>query len=230
MLPSGNFFENRRQHGQSAGAEHRALRDLGNVGRLRNRDGEAVTRVELQHHVNIGAAVSRINYVIGTGDVLGEQLVEHRDLAVARGGANNRVDFAGRFVAELSAINVILGHDAFESGVNHLDGRGRENVKIEDESIHAPFEDLVKKFDIPLEANALAYLVKMFLAHLGFELRVVEKQVGEFGSLLDQVNLRHAFGFAFELRGGDADQLGEHVAGVVEGERLIEVACENIAF
>ena len=70
----------------------------------------------------------------------------------------------------------------------------------------------------------------MFFPHFGFELRVVKQKVGEFRTLLDQVDLRHAFGFAFELGGGNADQLGEHVAGVVEGERLIEVAGENIAF
>ena len=70
----------------------------------------------------------------------------------------------------------------------------------------------------------------MFFSHLGFELRIVEQEVGELRSLLHETDLGHSFSFAFELRGGNANQFGEHVAGIVEGERLVEVARENVAF
>src|SRR5437764_7551617 len=52
-LPSRNFFENGRQHCKSAGAQHRALGDLRNMRRFRNRDGESVASVDLEHHVDI---------------------------------------------------------------------------------------------------------------------------------------------------------------------------------
>ena len=68
---------------------------------------------------------------------------------------------------------------------------------------------LVKQFDVTFEPDALTYLVKMLLPHLGFELGVVKQKVSEFGSLLHQVDLCHALGFAFELRGGNADQFSQ---------------------
>jgi hypothetical protein len=94
---------------------------------------KAVASVDLQHHVNVGAAVSGVDDVIGSGDVLDQQLVEDGHLAIACSGANDRVDLAGGFVAELGAENVILRNDALERGVNHLDGRGRQNVEVEGE-------------------------------------------------------------------------------------------------
>ncbi len=72
-------------------------------------------------------------------------------------------------------------------------------------SIDAGFEDLVKQLDVTLEANSFADLVKMFLSNFRFEFGIVEQEIGEFGSLLHQVDLGHAFGFAFELGGGNAD-------------------------
>jgi hypothetical protein len=65
---------------------------------------------------------------------------------------------------------------------------------------------------------------------LAFELRIVEQQVSELRALLPQVDLGHAFGFAFELRGGNADQFGEYVSGIAESEGLIEVTREDIPF
>ena len=97
-------------------------------------------------------------------------------------------------------------------------------------SVDAGFEDLIKQFDIPFEANALAHFMEMLFAHFVFELGIVKQKVSELRSLLDQIDLGHPLGFAFELLGRNADQFGEHVAGIVEGERLIEVARKNIAF
>src|ERR1700676_3619016 len=97
-------------------------------------------------------------------------------------------------------------------------------------AVDASVEQLVQKLDVALESNPLADLVQMFLANFGFELRIMQQQVGELRALLHQVDLGHAFGFSLELLGRNADQFGEHVAGIVEGKRLVEIACENIAF
>ena len=97
-------------------------------------------------------------------------------------------------------------------------------------AVDARIEKLVKQLDVALQANALAHLAQMFLADLRLELRIVQQQVGEFRSLLHQVDLGHSLGLALELLGGNADQFGEHVAGIVEGERLVKVARENVAF
>ncbi len=41
-FPARDFFKNRRQHRQSAGAEHGAFRDLRYVGRLRDGNGKSI--------------------------------------------------------------------------------------------------------------------------------------------------------------------------------------------
>ena len=56
-----------------------------------------------------------------------------------------------------------------------------------------------------------------------------DQQVGELRPLLDEVELGHPFGFALELIGGNANQLAQHIAGVVERKRLIEVTGKNVA-
>src|SRR6202035_611308 len=127
-------------------------------------------------------------------------------LAVTRGGPNDRVDLARRFVVELRAENVIFRNDSFQRGVNHLNWRRRKNVEIEYISVEAGFENLVQQLNVTLEADALPYFVQMFLPHFVFELRIVEKKVGEFGSLLHEINLCHAFCFALELGRRNTDQ------------------------
>src|ERR1039458_9784379 len=147
-LPSHYFFENGRQHRQSAGAKYRALRNLRDVWGLRDRDGKTIARIQLQHHVNIGAAISRIDNVVGTHDVLGQQLVKHRNLAIARRCANDGVDFAGSRVVKLRAENVILRDDALEGRMDYLHRRGRQNVEVKEVPVYSGFENLVKQFDV----------------------------------------------------------------------------------
>ena len=64
------------------------------------------------------------------------------------------------------------------------------------------------------------------LPHLA-ELGIVEQQVGELGALLDEAGPRQAGDLALEALG--ADQAAQHDAGVVEAERLVEVAGDEIA-
>ena len=87
-----------------------------------------------------------------------------------------------------------------------------------------------KQLDVALQPNALAHLAQMFFPDFSFELRIVQQQVGEFRALLHQVDLGHPLGLALELLGRNADQFGQHVAGIIEGERLVEVAGENVTF
>ncbi len=96
--------------------------------------------------------------------------------------------------------------------------------------VDARFEQLVQHLDVSLEANALAHFAQMFLPNFRLELRIMQQQVSELSPLLHQVDLGHALGFALEFFGRNSDQLGEHVTGIVEGERLVKVARENIAF
>src|ERR1700686_762198 len=97
-------------------------------------------------------------------------------------------------------------------------------------AIDTRIEKLVQELDVSLEANALAYLAKMFFPNLLLELRIMQQQVGEFSPLLHQVDLRHSLRLALELFRRNADEFREHVAGIVEGERLVEVAREDVAF
>src|ERR1700722_11025758 len=197
--------------------------------RLRARDGQTVTRIDLQHHVNVGDAITRIDDMIGTDDVLGQQLIEHRDLAISGGSPNDRVDLARRFIPKLSAEDVICRNNAFQSRVNYLNWSGRENVEIEEMTIDSGFENLVKKLDVAFEANALSDLMKMLFPDLRLELWIVQQQVGELRSLLDEINLRHSLGLALKFSSGNADEFSQHVARIIEGERLIEVAREDVA-
>jgi len=168
--------------------------------------------------------------MIGASDLLQKQMIQYCDFAVARSGAHDGVDLARRLVAKLRAENVIGRDNIFQRRKNHLHRSGRQNIEIELMAIDAGIEELVEQFDVALEANALAHLAQMFLPHFGFEFRIMQQQIRQFRALLYQVDLGHALGFALEFLGGNPNQFGEHVARIIEGERLVEVAGENVAF
>src|SRR5579864_657292 len=69
----------------------------------------------------------------------------------------------------------------------------------------------------------------MFLAHFRLELRIVQQQISQLRSLLHQIDLGHALGLALEFLGRNTDQLSEYIPGIVEGERLVKVACKNVS-
>ena len=181
-------------------------------------------------NVNVGTAVTGIDHVIRTGDLLLEQTIEHRDLPIAGRSAHDGVDLSRRLVAKLRAENVIGRNNVFQCRDNDLDRSRRQPIKIKLVPVDARIASLVKQFDVPLEADSFADLAEMFFANFGLELGIMQQQVGQFRALLHQVDLGHPLGFAFEVLGGNADQFGEHVAGIVEGERLVKVARENVAF
>jgi len=228
--PSGDFFEDRNQRSEGIIAQDSALGDLGYVFGFGDGDGEPVVAVDVEHDVNIGAAVADVDYVVeGHAEIFGE-LLEARDLAVSGSGANQAIDFAVGMVLELGAEDLILRHNAFEGGLDDLDGRGREDVEIKMEAVDAAVEDLVDLADIFFQTDALADLDEIVTAHARMELGIVEKQVGEFRSLLNQVQLGHALDLALELFDGNANHFAQDVAGIVKGQRLIEVAGKEVMF
>ncbi|HXT72991.1 MAG TPA: hypothetical protein VN785_03985 [Candidatus Angelobacter sp.] len=77
-------------------------------------------------------------------------------------------------------------------------------------------ENLVQKRDVLLQADTLADLIEMLAANSRTELGIMQQQVGQLGALLNQIEFRHACRLAFELRRGNAQQLAEDVARVVE--------------
>jgi len=52
----------------------------------------------------------------------------------------------------------------------------------------------------------------MLFPYLALKLWIVEQQIGKLGSLLDEVKLGHALGLALKFRGGNSNQVGQHVA------------------
>src|SRR5579863_2494383 len=68
----------------------------------------------------------------------------------------------------------------------------------------------------------------MLATHARVKLGIVQQQVGELPALLHKVELRHARGLALILAGGNSQQLTEHVARVIEAQRLVEVAGKNV--
>src|SRR5262245_302414 len=206
-LPTDDSFQDRDQHGKRIAPQHAALGDLGNVFGFRDGDGEAVAQVDMQHDVQVGAAVTHVNNVVGTDLQLGLQLVERGHLAVPRGSADDGVNLPAAGIAELGAKDVVRWNYSFQGRPDHFDGRGGEHVKIEMVTIDSAGQDLVEQIDILLQADALADFVQVFFAHPAAKHRIVQQQVSEFRTLLDEVQLRHTGGFALEFLRGNAEQL-----------------------
>src|SRR5262249_52327722 len=93
-VPAENHFENGDDHSQRVAAENGALGDLRYVFGLGDRDGESVTCVDVQHHVNIGAAIADVHNVVRRHLEGALQFVQDRDLAVARNRAHDAVDLS----------------------------------------------------------------------------------------------------------------------------------------
>ncbi len=129
-------------------------------------------------------------------------------------------------VTKLGAVNVVRRDNSLERGVNYFHRGGRKNVEVEVIARNAAIEDLTEQLDIFFQVDALSDLVEMLLANARMELRVVQQQVSQFGTLLDQVQFDHPLDFPLEFLRRNSDHLAENIAGVVERERLVEVARE----
>jgi hypothetical protein len=58
----------------------------------------------------------------------------------------------------------------------------------------------------------------------------MQEKIRELGALLNQVQLGHALGLAFEFLNRNAKQLAQYVTRIVKGQRLIEIAGKEIMF
>src|SRR5882762_2262426 len=96
------------------------------------------------------------------------------------------------------------------------------------ESVDPLVKYLVDLLDVVLEANALAHLDQVVAPHSRTELRIMQEKISQLGTLLNQVQLRHALDFALEFLDRNAQQLAQDVTRIVEGQRLIEVAGKQI--
>ena len=92
-------------------------------------------------------------------------------------------------------------------------------------ALDAVLEDLHQPVDVGLEADAVAHFHEVLAAHLAV-LGVVEQEVGELGALLHKVDARQALHLFFEAV--RPEQLAEDDPGVVEAQRLIEIAREQV--
>jgi hypothetical protein len=78
---------------------------------------------------------------------------------------------------------------------------------------------------VPLEADAPPDLLEVRAPHAAV-LGVVAQQVRQLGPRLHEVEPREPAHLVVEA--GDAEQLAQQAAGVVEGQRLVEVADEQV--
>ena len=120
-------------------------------------------------------------------------------------------------------------NDAFQSRADHFHRAGRDHVEIEVVTLDLVRQKAVERVDVGLQPNGLAGLVQMFAAHARAEFGIVQQQVGELASLLHQVQLSHPGGLTLEFAGGNPQQLGQHVARVVEAQGLVKIAGEYVA-
>ena len=92
------------------------------------------------------------------------------------------------------------------------------------EPVNPLVQDFVHLLDIFFQANPFAGLIQMILAHARPELRIVQEQVCQFRALLDEVERGHSLDLALKLFQGNPHQLAQHVTGIVESQRLVEIA------
>src|SRR5262249_24611144 len=143
---------------------------------------------------------------------------------------NDAFDLAVFRVAEFGAEDVVRRNDVLQRSSNHFHRRSAEHIKIKMIAVDPVLQNLVQLLNVFFQANDLAHLIKMLLAYTAAKFRVVQQQVGQLGALLDQIKLGHALGLALKLFGRNTNQLAEHIAGVVKGQCLVEVAGEQKAF
>src|SRR5215471_2292171 len=113
--PAGDILEDRDEETECVVAENGSPRDLGYELGFRDRDSISVAAIDMEHDVDIRAAVADIDDAVLADLEYRLETVEDRDLAISGGHAKDRANFAGcRIVIELSSVDVIGGHNAFE--------------------------------------------------------------------------------------------------------------------
>ena len=96
--------------------------------RFRDCDGKSVTRVDMQHDVNIGTAVAHIDDMVRPNLLLGLQLIKDGNLTVPGGSVSNGGNLAAVGVEKLRPKDVVAGDNSFQCRVNHFNRRGGKVV------------------------------------------------------------------------------------------------------
>jgi len=94
------------------------------------------------------------------------------------------------------------------------------------ESVNAVIENFIEQADVIFQANALPYFIQMFFANSRPEFRIMQQEISQLRSLLDQIDLGHPGCFTFEFLGGDADDFAQDVARVVKRQSLVKITGE----
>ena len=74
-----------------------------------------------------------------------------------------------------------------------------------------------------LQANSPAGFYEVLVTHAA-KIRIMENQIAELGTLLNEVDVRKALDLV--VKAVKTDELAQHDSRIVETERLIEVACK----
>jgi len=91
-----------------------------------------------------------------------------------------------RVVLELRTVNVIGGNDALQRRADYFHWSRGDDVEVEVVVFHLLGQVTVKRINVRLQTYALARLIKVLRAHLA-KFGIVQQQIGEFTSLLDEV-------------------------------------------
>ena len=186
----------------------------------------AVAAIDLLHDVEIGTAVTHVDRAVGADEQLGFQFLKHCHLAIASSHLQHAADLARRGVElEFGAENVIRWHDALQGRADHIGRAGGNDVERKPAPRQTRRQYLGEQGDVVLEVDPLAGGDEVLAAHAS-ERRVMPQQVGQFSPLLDEIAAGESGDFFFKI--GDSHDLAEDEAGVVETERLIEVAGDQI--
>ena len=86
-------------------------------------------------------------------------------------------------------------------------------------------EHAAEQLDIPLEADAAADF-QQIVAGNAAKIGIVREQIGQLGTLLNEIELRQRGDALPETR--DPQHLAQDVARVVEAQCLIEIACQQV--
>src|SRR5208282_4640009 len=197
-VPAQNFLKHGDEHTHGVVAEHGALRDTRDELGFGDGDGEAVVLIDMHHHRNIGTAIAHVDDVVVADTEFGAALFKNGDFAPSCGSANDRFDFARGFViAEARAENILRRHNSFERGLDNLLRSRGDHIEMEFVAFRKIGQRARKKSDVVLQSDALAGFYQVIAANAA-EFRVVQNQIAEFRTLLDEVHLRKTLDLVVE--------------------------------
>ena len=83
-------------------------------------DGEALSTIDVQHHVNVRASIADVHNAVARNAKPETKGIDRGDFAVARGDLDDVLEVAGFFIeAEVSADDMVWGDDPLQRGVHH---------------------------------------------------------------------------------------------------------------